>query len=62
MALSPKLKGAKSKPSMDDEEEAPESEDGEDSGGDYKAIAKDAAKDGDWDACIDALCSYIDKR
>lgn len=64
MALKPAMKGAKaSKPSMDDdEEEAPASEAGEDAGGDYKSLAKDAAKDGDWDAMVDALCSYIDNH
>lgn len=49
-----------SESSEGDEEEAPASSDAE--GSDYKAIAKDAAKNGDWDACIDALCSYIDKK
>ncbi len=37
------------------EEEAPES----DAGGDYEQVAKDAAKDGDGDAMVDALCAYI---
>jgi hypothetical protein len=37
------------------DEAAPESGS---SGADYKQIAKDAAKDGDWDAMIDALCAY----
>lgn len=31
-----------------------------DVGGDYKQIAKDAAKDGDWEAMVDALCAYIE--
>lgn len=43
-----------------DEEGSPAS--GDDAGKDYKTIAKDAAKDGDWDAMIDALCAYIDQE
>lgn len=31
-----------------------------DAGTDYKQVAKDAAKDGDWDAMIDAICGYVD--
>ena len=38
------------------EEEAAEAE----PGGDYKQIAKDAAKDGDWEAFVDAMCAYVD--
>lgn len=63
MALKPSLKGdSKSKPAFGggDDEEAPDSEGG--GGSDYKAVAKDAAKDGDWDAVIDALCAYIDSK
>ncbi len=26
-----------------------------------KAVMKEAAKDGDWDAFVDALCSYVGK-
>lgn len=47
------VKGSGASSSEDDE--APESGS---SGSDYKQIAKDAAKDGDWDAMIDALCAY----
>ena len=53
------LKPGKGVPSKDEEseEEAPES------GGapDYKSVMKDAAKDGDWDAFVDALCDYVGK-
>ncbi len=31
-----------------------------DVGADYKQLAKDAAKDGDFDGMIDALCSYFE--
>jgi hypothetical protein len=31
----------------------------EEKGEDLKQIAKDAAKDGDFDAMIDALCAYL---
>lgn len=53
-------KGAPSKsmpPGDDDEEGAPEPAEGDD----YKQIMKDAAHDGDWDAFVDALCSYVGK-
>lgn len=60
MALG-KMKGAKPSPDDSGEEEAPSSE-REGDGDDYKKLAKEAAKDGDWDAMIDALCSYIDKE
>ena len=33
-----------------------------DVGADYKQVAKDAAKDGDWDAMVDALCSYFESE
>lgn len=39
---------------------APESKPSGSSSSDYKQIAKDAAKDGDWDAMIDAICGYVD--
>ncbi len=55
--LKPKGKGAPPVPAGD-EEEAPESSS---EGGDYKQIMKDAANDGDWDAFVDALCSYVGK-
>lgn len=55
------LKGAKSSSAPDMEAEEGEATD-EGDGSDYKKIAKDAAKAGDWDACIDALCSYIDNH
>lgn len=62
LALKPKKGSAppSSSPDMggEDEEEGPES--GE--GGDYKQLAKDAAADGDWEAMVDALCSYIDAK
>lgn len=51
MALKPKMGKGASEP---DGDEAPDSDEG--GGEDYKQIAKDAAKDGDWDAMIDALC------
>ena len=54
MALAPKKPGAAD---SEKEEAAPDSESAE---GDYKQIAKDAAKDGDWDAMVDALCAYYD--
>lgn len=38
--------------------EAPEPE----AGGDYKQIAKDAAKDGDWDGMVEAICNYVDSE
>lgn len=47
------VKGSGSSESKDAKAPEPES-----SGADYKQIAKDAAKDGDWDAMIDALCAY----
>ena len=47
---------AKGAPPSEGMEEAPESE----PGGDYKQIAKDAAKDGDWEAFVDAMCAYVD--
>lgn len=56
MALKPG-KGALPSKSEDEEEGAPESGKGED----YKQLAKDAAKDGDWDAMVDALCDYLGK-
>ncbi len=51
MALKPKGKELAKADSEPDGDEADE---------DYKQIAKDAAKDGDWDAVIDALCAYIE--
>ena len=42
--------------SSDDEASEPEL----DAGADYKQLAKDAAKDGDFDGMIDALCSYFE--
>lgn len=39
--------------------EAPES--AAPAGDDQKAVMKEAAKDGDWDAFVDALCSYVGK-
>ena len=50
---------AKDKGSFPKEEE-PESK--ADVGADYKQVAKDAAKDGDWDAMVDALCSYFESE
>lgn len=55
------LKPGKAPPESDKEmEEAPDSKPG--MGDDYKQVAKDAAKDGDWDAMIDALCAYIEAK
>jgi len=51
-----KPKGKGSPPAMGGESES----DGDESTDDYKQIAKDALKDGDFDAAVDALCSYID--
>ena len=51
-----KGKGKGAPPSTDDEASEPEL----DAGADYKQLAKDAAKDGDFDGMIDALCSYFE--
>lgn len=51
------LSKAKGKGAESDDDEAPDSEAGE--GKDYKQIAKDALKDGDWDAAVDALCAAM---
>lgn len=53
------LQKAKGSEASSDEEGAPESGA---AGKDYRAIAKDAAKDGDWDAMVDALCDYFDSE
>ncbi len=33
-----------------------------DTGADYKQLAKDALADSDWDAAVDALCSYLESE
>ncbi len=53
-----KGKGKGPAESSDDEDAAPESKPS--MGADYKQLAKDAAKDGDFDGMIDALCSYFE--
>ncbi len=54
-----KGKGSSESPMMgDDEGPGPSPDAG--ASKDYKQLAKDAAKDGDWDAMIDAICGYVD--
>jgi hypothetical protein len=54
LALKPKGKAAES-----DEEEAAEPEAKESHGGEYKALIKDSAEAGDWDAFADAVAGYV---
>ncbi len=53
-----KGKGPMSPPEGDDGGSEPSPDAG--ASKDYKQLAKDAAKDGDWDAMVDALCGYVD--
>lgn len=59
MALT-KGKGKGAALPSEDDDAAPESS--PEAGSDYKALAKSAAKDGDWDAMVDALCSYFESE
>jgi len=53
------LKPGKGEPPKSERMEGAEPDSEPDVGDDYKQIAKDAAKDGDWNAMVDALCAYM---
>lgn len=55
-----KAKGKGSASSLEGDDAGPELDESG-PGDDYKQVAKDALKDGDWDAAVDALCSYFEQ-
>lgn len=56
-ALKPKAKAMAPKGVTVEVEAEPEGK-----GDDYRAIMKEAAKDGDWDGFVEAICSYVDSK